>query len=160
MKHQQRLIGLLLILPLLFPSVMTEAFLSPPAVGLSSQGSVGGFDTKDVELTGHLSGGSGFIAVQGDYAYEGFGSELAILDYTGAQPFSCDTVTEIPQMECEALVALYNSTDGVNWNHKSGWLDTSTPCSWYGVKCQGGHVTELNMLNNHLAGTMPSELGN
>ena len=28
---------------------------------------------------------------------------------------SCADVTEIPQSECEALVALYNSTDGDNW---------------------------------------------
>ena len=26
--------------------------------------------------------------------------------------FSCADVTEIPQVECEALVALYNSTNG------------------------------------------------
>ena len=29
--------------------------------------------------------------------------------------FDCSTVTEIPQQECEALVALYDSTNGDNW---------------------------------------------
>ena len=73
-------------------------------------------------------------------------------------PTSCDSVTEIPQTECQALLVLYNSTDGTNWNHNDGWLITNTPCSWYGVKCEADHVTELNMLNNHLHGTIPSDL--
>ena len=35
---------------------------------------------------------------------------------TSAQTtFDCGEVDEIPQAECEALVALYNSTDGANW---------------------------------------------
>jgi hypothetical protein len=75
-------------------------------------------------------------------------------------PTSCDTVTEIPQEECRALITLYDSTDGANWNHNDGWLDTNTPCSWYGVKCEVHHVTELNMLNNHLHGTIPTDLDN
>jgi len=31
----------------------------------------------------------------------------------------CAAVTEIPSTECEALVALYNSTDGANWSYNS-----------------------------------------
>ena len=29
--------------------------------------------------------------------------------------YDCATNTQIPQAECEALVALYNGTDGANW---------------------------------------------
>jgi len=32
-----------------------------------------------------------------------------------AQAFSCSNVTEIPQAECNELVTLYNSTNGVIW---------------------------------------------
>ena len=39
-----------------------------------------------------------------------------------APQFDCTTVTEIPQQECEALVAFYISTDGDNWINHSGWL--------------------------------------
>ena len=74
--------------------------------------------------------------------------------------FSCDTVTEIPQVECEALVALYNSTNGANWSNNSGWMDTNTPCNWYGVTCSSGHVTQLDLYNNQLSGSIPPELGN
>jgi Leucine-rich repeat (LRR) protein len=76
----------------------------------------------------------------------------------------CATVTEIPSTECEALVALYNSTGGDNWTRNSGWLDTNTPCEWYGVTCNGGHVSGIDLgwdgSSNNLTGTIPTELGN
>jgi hypothetical protein len=56
--------------------------------------------------------------------------------YAGqTSPFECATVTEIPQSECEALVAFYTSADGDNWRNKTGWLQTNTPCSWFGITC-------------------------
>jgi Leucine-rich repeat (LRR) protein len=63
---------------------------------------------------------------------------------------------EIPQTETEALVALYKSTDGDNWSNNTGWLKTNTPCSWYGVRCSGGHVTGLSLGNNQLSGLLPN----
>ncbi|OAD22816.1 putative leucine rich repeat protein, partial [Candidatus Thiomargarita nelsonii] len=72
----------------------------------------------------------------------------------------CAAVTQIPSIECEALVALYNSTDGDNWWRNDGWNVTNTPCSWYRVTCSGGHISELNLSSNKLTGSIPSELGN
>ena len=75
--------------------------------------------------------------------------------------FDCGTVAEIPPEECQALVALYDSTDGANWYTKTGWLETDTPCGWYGVTCSAaGHVTNLELDFNYLHGTIPPELGN
>lgn len=71
----------------------------------------------------------------------------------------CDSVTEIPVTECEALEAVYDSTDGANWIDNTNWKVTNTPCSWYGVTCENGHVTELNLYENNLIGTLPSEIG-
>jgi len=59
--------------------------------------------------------------------------------------FSCDNVTEIPKTECEALVALYNSTNGPGWTNRIGWLVTNTPCSWCGVTCTAGRVIQLSL---------------
>ena len=73
-------------------------------------------------------------------------------------PAFCDTVTEIPQAECQALIVLHNSTNGASWQNNDGWLQTNTPCGWYGVKCQARRVTELSLLGNNLEGTIPSEL--
>jgi hypothetical protein len=30
--------------------------------------------------------------------------------------------SQVPQIERDALVALYNSTDGANWTENTGWL--------------------------------------
>ena len=74
-------------------------------------------------------------------------------------PFDCTAVTEIPQTECEALVAFYTSTGGDNWSRNTGWLQTNTPCTWYGLTCNEGHVTQLELYGNHLQGTIPPEIG-
>jgi len=72
----------------------------------------------------------------------------------------CAAVTEIPSTECEALIALYNSTDGANWLRNDWWNVTNTPCSWYGVSCSEGHVSDLYLSSNQITGSIPTELGN
>jgi len=71
----------------------------------------------------------------------------------------CTAVTEIPSTECEALIALYNSTDGANWWGNYGWNETNTPCSWSDISCSEGHVSALDLSYNQLTGSIPSELG-
>ena len=57
----------------------------------------------------------------------------------------------------DALIALYNSTGGADWT--TTW-DLSTPMDdWYGVTLTDGRVTELDLGNNGLTGSIPSELG-
>ncbi|MEM8484018.1 MAG: T9SS type A sorting domain-containing protein [Bacteroidota bacterium] len=57
-----------------------------------------------------------------------------------------------------ALVALYNSTNGASWTSKSGWL-TGALATWEGVTLDAnGYVSELNLENNNLNGTIPAEL--
>ncbi|NJO14856.1 MAG: hypothetical protein HC877_03645 [Thioploca sp.] len=82
----------------------------------------------------------------------GFSKVLAATD--------CTQVTQIPQIECEALVALYDSTNGSGWNNKAGWNVTNTPCSWYGVSCASNHVSIIDLNSNELVGLIPAELGN
>ncbi len=78
----------------------------------------------------------------------------------GPATFDCTAVTEIPQSECEALMAFYISTDGDNWINHSGWLETNTPCAWFGLTCNEGHVTRLELNANYLHGPLPAEIGN
>ena len=61
-------------------------------------------------------------------------------------PTFCSQVTDVPEVECEALVALYNSTNGPSRNNNTNWLgngDSSptTVCDRYGITCNGGNVT-------------------
>ncbi len=76
-----------------------------------------------------------------------------------ATVFDCSPANqiEIPQAECEALVALYNSTDGPNWTDSpaNNWTVTTSPCSWTGVNCTAGQVTSLNRSSQGLSGSIP-----
>ena len=92
---------------------------------------------------------------------------LTIFGAFGIRPAQADDwctdndVIGIDLAECQALVAIYNSTDGDNWANTDDWLATDTsPCDWYGVDCDNGHVTELNFVFNGLKGDIPSEIGN
>ena len=74
--------------------------------------------------------------------------------------FACAAVTGIPVAECEVLAALYNETNGPNWTDNTGWLETNTPCNWFGVICSDGQVGEIDVRSNGLVGPIPAELGN
>ncbi|MEN8221295.1 MAG: hypothetical protein ABFS56_34085 [Pseudomonadota bacterium] len=57
-------------------------------------------------------------------------SLIGLISAVNASGLDCGQVTEIPSTECEALVVLYNSTNGDNWRNNGGWLGTNMPCSW------------------------------
>jgi hypothetical protein len=68
--------------------------------------------------------------------------------------FNCKKASGISTKECQALVALYDSTDGENWADNTGWKTTNKPCNWNGVTCRSKHVTGLILRNNNLKGSI------
>jgi hypothetical protein len=72
----------------------------------------------------------------------------------------CNQVREIPKIECEALIALYDSTGGPGWINHAGWNTNNRPCSWYMISCANGHIISISLSKNQLNGTIPPELGN
>lgn len=67
---------------------------------------------------------------------------------TGFDPdvFNCanTAATGIPQTECEALVAVFpDRTENVS------------PCTWGGITCTGGHVTDVAFWEGGLTGNVP-----
>ncbi len=68
-------------------------------------------------------------------------------------------------IEQAALEALYNSTNGNNWNRKKNWLSCD-PCTsyqlgnWAGVIVIDGDVQQILLSYNNLSGTLPPELAN
>ena len=70
------------------------------------------------------------------------------------------TATTSPETDREALVALYNATDGPNWHDNENWLSDAPIGKWYGVVTKEGRVSELNLYRNGLSGEIPPELGN
>ena len=68
---------------------------------------------------------------------------------------------EGPAADRAALVALYNATDGPNWDKSNNWLSDEPLSEWYGITADfAGRVTELELSDNNLMGTLPAELGN
>lgn len=76
-------------------------------------------------------------------------------------PFDCSTVTDVKSSECEALVALYNETDGPNWTNNDGWLESTEVCTWAGVSCTNTTtVSQIILSSNNLVGELPDNFGN
>ena len=86
--------------------------------------------------------------------------EVIALTQQQVQNFVCASVTVVPVTECEALAALYNSTNGAGWLNNTNWLVSTNISLWYGVFVAAGHVTRLDLGENNLSGVIPGELSN
>ena len=59
------------------------------------------------------------------------------------------------------LTALYNATDGANWDDNTNWLSERPLQYWKGVTINSeGRVIQLDLFSNQLSGDIPVELGN
>lgn len=74
--------------------------------------------------------------------------------------FSIQGYSQINLNDSLALVALYNSTDGQNWNNKTNWLTSSPVATWSGVVVFNNRVRQLFLNGNNLNGNLPPEIGN
>ena len=71
------------------------------------------------------------------------------------------TVTTIANTaDSLALVDLYNATNGPGWTNHTNWL-TGPLYTWFGVIVNaGGHVADVTLDSNNLAGALPASMGN
>lgn len=68
-------------------------------------------------------------------------------------------VADIGSTECDALIEIYNSTDGANWTTKTGWIEEDPTCAQLdGITCAGNHVTAIDFENNNLQGDLTSSI--
>ena len=65
---------------------------------------------------------------------------------------------EVTKEEYDALIALYDATHGDNWTNNNNWLSEQPVDEWYGIDAHGGHVNFINLDENNLYGTIPSEI--
>lgn len=71
----------------------------------------------------------------------------------------------ISTQERQALVALYEATEGNHWKNHDGWLGPEGgECTWYGVECEPSAtapttVIHLNLSENNLHGRIPDAIG-
>lgn len=89
-------------------------------------------------------------------------SQSIIISETGNVVTDCadETATGVPKVECEALLALYNSTNGAQWSNNTNWNTNHPVNTWHGVSVSSGAVIRIDLRENNLAGFIPSELGN
>ena len=75
-------------------------------------------------------------------------------------PVPTPTDTPAPGADRDILAALYDATDGASWEGNDNWLSDAPVGEWHGVTADGsGRVTELDLTDNGLAGTIPDSLG-
>ncbi|MCB0165319.1 MAG: leucine-rich repeat domain-containing protein [Anaerolineae bacterium] len=134
----------------------------PVEDGVPTPSPVGSYETMTV--TGLTPGQMYYFALRSRDEEAVNYSEISnivtvVAPYTGFT--GCNSVSQIPVAECEALVALFNSTDGTSWAwaYNEGWPITDNPCTWTGVSCNAGYVTGLDLSSKELYGSIPSELG-
>jgi len=61
--------------------------------------------------------------------------------------------------ERQALMDLYNATDGANWVRNDNWGSDKPLNEWYGVYMYNNHVWELYLTQNGLKGELPTSIG-
>lgn len=68
------------------------------------------------------------------------------------------TITaQVSNQQREALVDLYNETNGATWNKT--WDITTAVSTWNGVTVVDNKVVALSLINNNLNGTIPASIG-
>jgi Leucine-rich repeat (LRR) protein len=68
------------------------------------------------------------------------------------------TVTaQVSSQQREALVDIYNETNGAEWN--KSWDLTAAVSTWSGVTVIDNKVVALSLINNNLNGTLPASIG-
>ena len=78
----------------------------------------------------------------------------------GPKVYASSHIVVAKDAEMDALEVLYQDTDGDNWTNNRNWLSNAPLDSWHGVTTdRNGRVVELDLSENELNGTIPSELG-
>jgi hypothetical protein len=77
---------------------------------------------------------------------------------TKAVVFSLTVFQGVLEAEYNALIALYNSTNGDNWIDNTNWLSVEDVNDWHGIIADGVHVNSINFARNNLNGIIPAEL--
>lgn len=70
-----------------------------------------------------------------------------------SEPIYFDAYTEEDDEELrEALIQLYNSTNGDNWTNNTNWCSDKPVEEWYGIKKYDNGEYEINLCENNLTG--------
>ena len=89
------------------------------------------------------------------------GTSAFVVWYAGVEQRESEAGVFCNATDVTALESLYNGTEGASWTESGGWLSDNAVEEWYGVTADSlGHVTELDLEGNGLAGRLSGALGN
>nr|WP_294929053.1 leucine-rich repeat domain-containing protein [uncultured Flavobacterium sp.] len=98
------------------------------------------------------------------YLYQQYDSSTGSVSYYSRVNFVNVKVDQpqIPDLEYQALVAIYNAMGGANWNNKWNIAENNLhEGAWYGVSIENGHITGLNFNNiSNVSGAIPASISN
>jgi Leucine-rich repeat (LRR) protein len=107
------------------------------------------------------------VVFQKNTAMESISIKASVMGWQTASDTTTVLPIMIPESESQALVDLYNSTDGENWLYNTNWLKIrGTECSWWGVTCNDDatHIVQIDLchlnLGNNLKGNIPDSFVN
>jgi len=117
---------------------------------------------KDIELTGETTDTLTLNPdVNGVYYCKITNSDFPDLTLTskhytiGESGISHGVYTE----EYDALIDLFNSTNGYLWKNKDNWLSSKNVLEWYGITVEDFHVTVIDLFQNNLTGPLTACIG-
>jgi hypothetical protein len=67
---------------------------------------------------------------------------------------------QVTEQDSLAIVALYDSTEGVNWTNNNNWLTGQPVSTWHGITVSNGRIAGIDLWANNLVGSIPPEIGN
>lgn len=77
-------------------------------------------------------------------------------------------LAQVSPEEKQALIDIYNSTNGKQWKNNKGWdvtnpkavvtsWDAAKKTGWYGITVKDGHVTDIVLSDNNLVGELKAD---
>ena len=85
---------------------------------------------------------------------------ITVTPTDGTPPLTYTVTIFRESVDRAALMSLYRSTGTTRWWNRTNWGSAEPLNTWYGVTTNSdGRVTELNLRENNLVGTLPAALG-
>jgi len=170
-------IGDYLDIPFSIENLGTDNLLlsGSPVIVITGVGSAEYDVEKQPNSTIAPGGASTFIIRFSPSSASNFNASISISNNdSNENPYDIDLsgigVRILPASERNALIALYNSTNGDSWIDNSGWKDGlleadgfgpyGSEDSWYGIEIINNIVTGIRLGNNNLVGTIPPDVAN
>ena len=88
-------------------------------------------------------------------------TQIRATNQAGTSGWSTLTTTTTTTADRAALTALYNHTNGPHWNPScaTNWNTNKPLKDWHGTTTSNGRITQLNLNNCALTGTIPTQIG-